>query len=437
MLRQHRWARVACFFAGVLVAFQIYAQVPVFGPRTKQPPPAALASPVIATPAAGPWGVFERLVGQELKSNAGGYSVRFSWVRPGEELLQEWVHPRTGKVMGTAVTVRDPATGQLREGKTAAASATGYLGTLAADGSVGFLKGSSGYRWQLAADGFVERADLKLAGGQVVAKPVSPYARWALPVVASTVAVAQGAAAPLPAAVVQGAPAPPPVTVVQGAAAPPAPLILAGGPAQAVAPVPTTFGAARVVDLPPGVTVPGKLAATAETDAQGRPFRCYAINVSPGTRVKAALTSKEFPPLLRLAPGNHCGSAKVVSTGQAQQGKAQLAAVIADGGNHLLLVGSATPGTTGRFLVTLESEGTVAGAGGPAAPSRVAAMRAQTAAYQAELDRRANDERLRREREAQEARAAAEEQRAAEERRAANFKRALEELANIANSVPK
>jgi len=101
------------------------------------------------------------------------------------------------------------------------------------------------------------------------------------------------------------------------------------------------------------------------------------------------------------------------------------------------LVGSATPGTTGRFLVTLESEGTVAAAGGPAAPSRVAAMRAQTAAYQAELDRRANDERLRREREAQEARAAAEEQRAAEERRAANFKRALEELANIANSVPK
>ena len=151
MLRQHRWARVACVFAGVLVAFQIHAQVPVFGPRTKPPPPAALASPVIATPAAGTWGVFERLVGQELKSNAGGYSVRFSWVRPGEELLQEWVHPRTGKVMGTAVTVRDPATGQLREGKTAAASATGYLGTLAADGSVGFLKGSSGYRWQLAA----------------------------------------------------------------------------------------------------------------------------------------------------------------------------------------------------------------------------------------------------------------------------------------------
>jgi len=204
-----------------------------------------------------------------------------------------------------------------------------------------------------------------------------------------------------------------------------------------VAPVPTTFGAGRVVDLPPGVTVPGKLAATAETDAEGRPFRCYAINVSPGTRINVALTSKEFPPLLRLAPGSHCGSAKVVSMGQAQQGKAQLAAVIADGGNHLLLVGSATPGTTGRFLVTLESEGTIAGAGGLAAPSRVAAMRAQTAAYQAELDRRANDERLRREREAQEARAAAEEQRAAEERRAANFKRALEELANIANSVPK
>jgi len=381
---------------GVLVTVQAGAQAPVT-------PGAA--------PAAPSWGVFDKLAGQELKSNDGGYTIRFSWVRPGEELLQEWVHPSSGKVVGTAVTVRDPVTGQLREGKTVAASAKGYLGTTGSDGSVAFLKGKSGYRWQLAADGFVERVDLKLAGSTVVAKPAVPYARWALPV------------AP-PATLAAGAPANRgPIILVAGRSdssgtaestgtPTSAPVTASARPAGTSAPTPQVLsGPSRVTELPLGITAPGKLAADAEVDAEGRPYRCYSFTAAAGTSIKATVSSKEFQPLVRLARGSLCGSARVSREVESQRGAAELSEQIAAGGNYVLLVGSRTPGATGRFQLALEgTEAPMAAAETPevaaaagaarvastgggsraAAPSsRAAAMQAQTAVDQAELDRRA------------------------------------------------
>jgi hypothetical protein len=391
------------------------------------------------------WGVLATLAGQELRSTQGGYTLRFSWTRPGEELRQEWVHPRTGKVMGSSVVVLDAASGELLEGGRSTATATGYRGKVGADGSVDFVKGNSGYRWTLGADGAVERADLKLAGGGVVAKPAPEHMRWAF--------AEAGTAAPGPSTPGQAAPA---ALAANGNAAAgtttttntltaanttpaflPAttlgePIIIAM-PAGGSAPAGSV--ASRVLELPFGIAAPGKLAAEAEVDAQGRPFRCYLFTAPPGTRVRASLTSTGFQPLLRLAPGSHCGSARSIGEAESTQGKAQLEAVIASGGNHVLLVGSRTAGATGRFLVSLDAAGMAPGAGVPV--SRVAAMRAQAAAYQAVLNKRAAEEAARQKREREEARVAAAERRAAEDQRANNFKRVLEELAKAATSAPK
>ena len=405
-------ALLPLLFIAVVAAPAAYAS-PAGAPVA---PPASSASPAeapVAPPAASAWGIFDKLAGQELKSGDGGYTLRFSWVRPGEELQQEWIHPSSGKVVGTAVTVRDPATGQLREGKTVAAAAKGYLGSTNADGSVAFLKGKSGYRWQIAADGFVERVDLKLAGSEVVAKPAPSYARWAMPVVEPAPRVVPGVAVAL------------------------------ARPSGSVAPTPQVIaGPSRVTELSLGISAPGKLAADAEVDAEGRPYRCYSFNAAAGTAVKATLSSKEFQPLVRLARGSLCGSARVSREAESQRGAAELSEVIAAGGSYVLLVGSRTPGATGRFQLSLDATeppmaaddlpdpaaagaARVASTGGgarAAAPSsRVAAMQAQAAFYQADIDRRAEEARIRREQEAEAARIAAAEERAAQERRAATF----------------
>jgi hypothetical protein len=112
------------------------------------------------------WGVYSDLIGTQ-KQAPGGYRLRWSWVQPGVEVLEEWIAPSSGKVSHTAHITLGTEPNQFRVKGT---GGKWWSGTQQADGSIvyigeGLLKMPYGVR--LNADGTYLYLEVKLRGGKV------------------------------------------------------------------------------------------------------------------------------------------------------------------------------------------------------------------------------------------------------------------------------
>ena len=170
------------------------------------------------------WGLYARLADTTLQE-AEGYAVRWRWSRPGLELVEEYVVPRTGKVAYVATITPGDTPGILHmQGSSLGGKA--WKGTVQSDSSVvyvgtGLLK--MHFKAVLAGDGAYEVRAVKLRDGAVVSV-AEPTSRFLPPKAAPPPAVAEAPAAA----------APRPSPALASATLAPAP---AAAPAVATAPV--------------------------------------------------------------------------------------------------------------------------------------------------------------------------------------------------------
>lgn len=145
------------------------------------PAPVALASPFVADPAV--WGVYARLAGRRSVPDPDRYDLTWTWVRPGEELLEEWRDTR-GRVVSTIV-IRPggtPGTLQLRSSMLGGKEWVGRIGDGGHVTFVGVGLTKLPFVVEIAADGTYQlrRAKVDANGQPTTIQPAGRYSRWAL-----------------------------------------------------------------------------------------------------------------------------------------------------------------------------------------------------------------------------------------------------------------
>jgi len=116
------------------------------------------------------WGVYAKLPGVERQAGPDGYRLRWRWVKPNEELAEEYIVPRTGLVASTNTITLGARPGTLVVTGTFGAGTKTWNGTVLPDGSVDFIvQGilATPYRAVLLEDGSFEMRRLKLDKGVV------------------------------------------------------------------------------------------------------------------------------------------------------------------------------------------------------------------------------------------------------------------------------
>jgi hypothetical protein len=144
------------------------------------------------------WGVYAKLAGVERQAGPDGYRLRWRWVKPNEELAEDYILPRTGNVASTNTITPGEKPGTLVVTGSIGLGRKYWDGKILPDGSVDFIgRGiiKYPYRAVLLDDGSYELRGLNLANGVVTsAKPAN--ARDHYSPVDSAVAAPLVAAAP-------------------------------------------------------------------------------------------------------------------------------------------------------------------------------------------------------------------------------------------------
>jgi hypothetical protein len=130
----------------------------------------------------GRWGLYARLAGAERQAGPEGYRLRWRWIRPNEELAEDYIDPRTGNVSSTNIITPGEKPGTLMVTGSFGPVTKIWDGTVLADGSVDFIARGMRkipYRAMLLDDGTYEMHGLILEkGGVVSVKPVAERDRY-------------------------------------------------------------------------------------------------------------------------------------------------------------------------------------------------------------------------------------------------------------------
>lgn len=137
------------------------------------------------------WGVYSQLVGTTRQAGERGYRVAWSWSRPGEEIVEQWLIPGSNKLSHSQTLKLGGQPGELI--LTTFGNGT-WNGTIQPEGSILFTRDGllkSSYHIGLAADGYLETRRVKLKDGQIVTMDAAPkHARFALVDASSSVMAA-------------------------------------------------------------------------------------------------------------------------------------------------------------------------------------------------------------------------------------------------------
>ena len=121
------------------------------------------------------WGLYAKLAGVERQAGPDGYRLRWRWIKPNEELAEEYIVPRTGLVASTNIITLGAQPGTLVVTGTFGAGTKTWNGTVLPDGSVDFIvRGllATPYRAVLLEDGSFEMRRLNLdKNGVATVKP--------------------------------------------------------------------------------------------------------------------------------------------------------------------------------------------------------------------------------------------------------------------------
>jgi hypothetical protein len=170
------------------------------------------------------WGVYARLAGSERQAGPDGYRLRWRWIRPNEELAEDYIVPRSGNVSSTNVITPGEQPGTLLVTGSFGPVTKYWDGKVLPDGSVDFIARGLRkipYRAMLLDDGTYEIRGLNLDNGVVTSlKPVNELNRYKV--------VIAPAAAPMVAAAPVAAPSSGPSAT--SSAAPAVPALSAAAP---------------------------------------------------------------------------------------------------------------------------------------------------------------------------------------------------------------